>query len=110
MHDFKMGDKLYIVTRHDLSPGQQAVQGMHALREFVATHPEIDQAWYTSSNFIAFLSVDDEEKLETLCDRAWMAKVHFATFRESDLNDSLTAVCLSPNAAKLCKGMKLALK
>jgi len=31
--------KLYLVTRADLSPGQQAVQAAHALREWVEGFP-----------------------------------------------------------------------
>lgn len=109
MIDIKMGDKLYVITRRDLTLGQQAVQGMHAMREFATEHPEIDKAWHSISNFIAFLTVDNEDDLERLCDRTCSAQVEFSTFREPDLNDSLTAVCISPKGVKLCKGLKLAL-
>jgi len=32
--------KLYLITREDLPPGQQAVQAAHALREFGEHHPD----------------------------------------------------------------------
>jgi hypothetical protein len=52
--------KLHLVTRRDLSPGQQAVQAAHALREFIQHHPEVDRDWYERSNTLALLAVEDE--------------------------------------------------
>jgi len=50
-----MTQKLYIVTRSDLSPGAQAVQGMHALVEFVMRNPEKARLWYEGGNTLVFL-------------------------------------------------------
>lgn len=33
-----MTSKLYVITRQDLSPGQQAVQSSHAMTEFIFEH------------------------------------------------------------------------
>lgn len=52
--------KLFLVTRSDLPPGQQAVQAAHALREFVELYPEEDRLWYERSNTLAFIAAPDE--------------------------------------------------
>lgn len=62
--------KLFLVTRQDLEPGQQAVQAAHALREFSAKHPEIDRHWYETSNTLAFLAAKNEEALYRLREKA----------------------------------------
>ena len=58
--------KLFLVTRADLPPGQQAVQAAHALREFVALYPEEELRWYQTSNTLAFLAAENEASLEAL--------------------------------------------
>lgn len=104
-----MAAKLYLVTRSDLPPGQQAVQACHAMRAFVAEHPQLDQLWYTSSNHLAFLSVQDEAGLHDLINRAERRGVRFSLFREPDRDDELTAIALEPAARRLCQGLPLAL-
>lgn len=105
------GDKLYIVTRSDLSPGQQAVQSCHAMRQFTAEHPSIDKEWFDSSNYIALVVVDNERKLYELFDAAMMKDIPCSKFSEPDLNNQVTAIALAPcaGAARLCKKLKLAL-
>ena len=56
-------DKLYVITRKDLTFGQQASQLCHALRQFAHEHPEIDKCWFDNSNYICLLSVDSEDDL-----------------------------------------------
>lgn len=118
MASIKEGDKLYLVTRSDLSPGQRAVQACHALREFVAKHPEIDAEWYRNSNYIALLEVPDEETLLDLMDHAYYNDVRYVWFNEPDLESEFspmgqfTACVFEPNkkAKELCKSLPLALK
>ena len=100
------------MVRADLSPGQQAVQAMHALREFVQIHPEIDGDWYRSSNTLALLSVPSLEDLAALRATAGLRGIPYAEFREPDLRDELTAVALAPGAdtLKLCRSLALALR
>lgn len=104
-----MAEKLYVVTRSDLVPGQQAVQAMHALREFVAEHPETDLAWYKSSNHLALLSVRDERSLAHLVDKASRRGILVSLFREPDRNNELTAIALEPKGRQLCRNLPLAL-
>lgn len=103
-------DRLYLVTRADLVPGQQAVQAAHALREFVEHHPEVDRAWYTKSNTLAFLAVANEAALGVLLEQAERKGIAVAPFREPDRDNELTALALGPAAKKLCSRLPLALK
>lgn len=102
-------DKLYLVTREDLDPGQQAVQAAHSLREFVELHPEIDRAWYKQSNTLAFLVVADEPALGVLLQKAANRNCPVAPFHEPDRNNEMTAIALGPAARNLCSGLRLAL-
>lgn len=102
--------KLYLVTRSDLSGGQQAVQAAHALREFVAQHPEEDARWYRESNTLAFLAAENEASLHSLIERAGRLGVPFAAFCEPDRDGELTAVAFGPSARKLLARVPLALR
>lgn len=106
-----MNDKLYIVVRGDLPAGSQAVQGIHAAKQFSVDYPEIDEDWFVKSNYIAFLSVPDKNKLENLRHKAWRWGISCSGFREPDLNNELTAIALEPGlqSQKLCSKLKLAL-
>jgi hypothetical protein len=105
-------NRLRLVTRADLAPAARAVQAIHALREWVDTHPIADQAWYETSNTIAFLEVDDEPRLRRLLDRARERGIPVAAFTEPDLDDQLTAIVLAPgrDARRLCSSLPLALR
>jgi hypothetical protein len=107
-----MGDKLYIISRRDLSIGQQAVQGQHGLAEFIFEHPEIAKEWHLNSDYLAFLSVENEQELITLMNKALARNIKFSIFRESDLDNQITALVLAPGgkAKKLCFNLSLALK
>lgn len=85
---------------------------MHALREFVQVHPQIDGDWYQSSNTLALLSVPTLEDLSALRTTAGLRGIPYAEFREPDLRDELTAVALAPGAdtSKLCRSLALALR
>ncbi len=101
--------KLYLVTRADLSPGQQAVQAQHALMEFVVRHGPHAMAWYRESNTLAFLAAPDEAALHLLLKRAMRRDIPSAPFREPDRGNELTAVALGPMGASLVSRFPLAL-
>jgi len=105
-------EKLYIVTRPGLPPGPQAVQGMHAARRFAAEHAEVEQAWYASSNTIAFVVVPDEAALQDLIDRAVFDEVCVSFFCEPDLEGALTAAAFEPGVRghRLCGRLDPALR
>jgi peptidyl-tRNA hydrolase len=102
--------KLYLIVRADLSAGQQAVQAAHALRQFAAEHPEVDQEWFLVSNTLAFLEVPDERALGVLLERAATREFPVAAFFEPDRDYELTALAMGPSARKLCSGLVLALQ
>lgn len=111
MATIKKGDKLYVVTRRDISPGYQGVQSQHAIRQFTADHPERDAEWFTGSNFLAWLSVADEVELMRLVVQAQDLGLRWSAWREEDVGGAITAIAIEPHskAAELCKGLSLAL-
>jgi peptidyl-tRNA hydrolase len=105
----KHGDKLFVIVRNDLSAGSQAVQGMHAMRQFIADHPESEKEWFEVSNHIAFLKVDDEVALLKMADRLSRRGMKVSMFREPDLDDSLTAIATDYLSKEYVLHLKLAL-
>lgn len=110
-HIIKEGDKLYLVTRRDIAPGYQAVQSCHAVRQFTADHPEVDVEWFTSSNYMALLSVENETELMRLLVAADDMQLRYSAFREPDVGGRITAIALEPHpkTQELCKLLPLAL-
>jgi peptidyl-tRNA hydrolase len=101
--------KLFLVTRADLSAGQQAVQAAHAMREFAEQHPEADGAWYRESNTLALLVVSDEAALRVLLEKARRRDILTSAFREPDHNNEMTAIALDHGARGLVSKLPLAL-
>lgn len=108
----KMGDKLYLVTRRDLAPGYQAVQSCHAMRQFIADHPEVDAEWFTKSNYLVLLSVENEMELMKLLIVAADLGLRWSAFCEPDIDGAITAIAIEPHpkAAELCKSLPLAFR
>ena len=108
----KEGDKLYVITRQDLTFGQQASQLCHALRQFANDHPEIDKCWFDNSNYICLLAVSSENELHELCRKVEELGLHYSKFHEEDLDNALTAICLEPGkiTKKLVSSLNLAFK
>lgn len=105
-----MADRLYIVVREDLCHAQQAVQGMHAFRLFVAEHEEVERAWYANSNTLSFLSVPGAEALADLLDHAEARGLRASVFHEPDLGDDVaTAAAFEPRAKSLLRDLPRAL-
>ena len=102
--------KLFLITRRDLSPGQQAVQAAHAMREFKQEHPQVEQVWYETSNTLALLEVEDEPALKNLLERARWKGVSASAFYEPDRGNELTAIALGPDGKRLCQALDLALQ
>lgn len=102
--------RLYLVVREDLSPGQQATQAAHALRQFVAEHPAQDKHWFETSNTLVLVAAKNEEHLNKLDRKLRMNGVAVSRFTEPDLAGSLTAIAVSPDGSRILRNLKLALK
>lgn len=104
--------KLYVVTRRDLSPGAQAVQGMHALVEFQFEHSEKAREWHAESNTLGFLSVEDEKELNALAGQLFSLGIAHSMFREPDMGMSLTALAIeaTDQARDALRHLPLAMK
>lgn len=92
-------EKLYVLVREDLSRGQQAVQGMHALADFASQHPEHFHPWNRSGNTLVLLNVADNNHLldcKALFVGSGMACV---MFREPDMGHQGTALAIQPHPA-----------
>lgn len=103
-------EKVYLVVRADLPPGQQAVQAAHALQELNVHHGELVRGWYARSNTLAFLATKDELSLEKLHTKAQEHGFTCVQFREPDRDKELTALALGPEAARMVRHLPLALK
>jgi len=79
--------KMYILTRRDLTPSQQAVQGGHALAEFLLNIP---QDWNNST--LVYLGVNDETHLHRWAHKLDIYDIDFKEWREPDMGNELTAL------------------
>ena len=103
-------DKLYIVTRTDLAPGLAASQLCHALRQFVAEHPDVDRPWYHDSKFLVLLEVPGREQLAKLVYDAARERVPLSLWQEPDMQQEPTALALGPTGRRLVAQLPLALR
>lgn len=102
-------NKLYILVRNDLSPGQKGVQCCHAVAEFMFRHNDrMDvRDWAQHHKTMVVLLVKDYaqiEKWETICSAM---EIPTAVFYESDMNHEPTAMAALPKD-NIFKDLKLA--
>jgi hypothetical protein len=85
---------------------------MHSVVEFIMKHPDKSKIWYENSNSIIFLSVANELELLELINKCKEKEIEYCEFREPDLDNSLTSICIEPSkkTKRLCYNLKLALK
>lgn len=84
-----MNEKLYVITRTDLSKSQQAVQAGHALAEYLLMNEDSNE-W--DNGTLVYLKVKDEEELYSLTRSLERSKISCTVFREPDFGGQLTAV------------------
>ena len=104
--------RLYVVVRNDLSAGLQAAQAVHAVGEFRDIHTNIYDEWFSKSNFIAILQVKDYHALKELMKTLNNKNIRFTSFREPDLGNEITSLCIEPGieSRKVLSSLPLALK
>ena len=95
----QINEKLRVVTRRDLSLPTQAVQSAHAAIDFQHAHPLEASEWQTESNYLALLTVANEEELYKLSEKAAMRGIKHTIFREPDINNEITAIAFEPSDA-----------
>jgi peptidyl-tRNA hydrolase len=107
----KTDEKLVIVVRQDLRPGQQASQIAHTMTEFMVQYPESARSWYAQSNTLVLLAAKDEHELQRISDKAFDLGVQTATFKEPDLGNAITGIALEPSSKnhRICRGLPMAL-
>ena len=103
-------EKLYVVVRSDLSPGQQAIQAGHALAEFLFIYPDLAKNWHDRSNYLAYLAVPDEAALSTLLAQASFFQFRSVAFFEPDLGGSMTALAIEPAGWAIVRRLPLILE
>lgn len=103
--------KLYVVTRADLSPGAIVAQSCHAVSAFAVRFPEEHRAWHAEGQNLVVLAALDEKRLGGKMGR--LEDVHgipCVAFYEPDLEGALTAFSVSDVAAKYLSQLPLALR
>lgn len=98
-HQVSPKEKLRIVTRRDLSIQYAAVQAAHAAIDFQHQFPAEALSWHQYSNYLAFLTVDDEQALIELITKATLRGIKVTIFREPDLDNQITAIALEATEA-----------
>lgn len=97
--------KLYVVVDEALPSGLKMAQGIHAFRAFVDEHTEIEAHWFENSNNIVCLQAPDLPELRLRLLAKGLAVV---SFREPDLDDKLTAICVEPRGRRYLSSLPLA--
>ncbi len=87
-------------------------QAIHAMRQWSEENKELDDLWFQRSNYLAVLSVKDEQELLDLIEKASRKGVKYSIFFEPDLKYEITAIVLQPGkeSKRLCSRIGLALK
>lgn len=98
-------DKIYIVTRRDLTLAQQAVQSAHVVAVYASEYG----GDFRRRTFVV-VTVSDERELKELSAKAKVLDRRCEEFYEPDLNDSLTAICLNEDSRRLCRKLPLAFR
>jgi len=85
-------------------------QALHAFREFISEHKDLELEWYNNSNYIAILSAKNEDELIKLTVVVGKKELKFSIFRELDFNNEITAVVIEPKGRKITSNFPLAMK
>lgn len=89
--------KLVTVTRTDIPEGYQAVQSTHAAIDFVFEHPTRAGPWHRDSNTLVMLTVKNVNGLRHLMRKCDYLRLAYTVFREPDIGNQITAICIEPH-------------
>lgn len=110
-NEFK-NKKLIVITRNDLTPGQQSSQSVHSVTNFIFEHPTIASDWHKTSKYLVLLSVKDEAELLSLVNKLDQKGIVYSKFYEPDFNNELTSITIEPSekSRKATSSLPLLLK
>jgi peptidyl-tRNA hydrolase len=81
--------------------GVACTQAAHAAIDFQHENVAESLEWHKSSNYLAILTVKDEQELIDLMVKVSLRGIKYTIFREPDLENQITAVALeATNASK----------
>jgi len=82
------------------------------MADFATSYPKEFQQWHSTSNYLACLSVKDENSLQALSHKLMCEDIKHITFTEPDLGNQITAIAIEPTdmARRICSSFPLALK
>lgn len=102
--------KLFVITRADLTPAQQAVQAVHAALTFARDWTGTFVTDRLDEAPLVLCAAPDELTLCWLIEEARRTHITLSAFYEPDLDGALTAVCLEPAGRRLAAHYPLALQ
>ena len=105
-------NKFPVIVREDLPIEQQAIQAGHAAIQFQHQHFTTASQWHNTDNRLIYLAVSNEQALLDLQEKAEKLNILYSSFIEPDIDNSLTAIALSPTneTQQLTKHLPLAFK
>ena len=98
-------EKLYVLVRKDLSKSQQAVQGGHAVAEYLL-HGRLS-SW--NNGTLVYLAMHDEDDLKSWGEVFDIMGAWWVPYREPDRNNELTAIAalLDEDEQKVVSDLRL---
>lgn len=101
-----------VITRRDLPPVVQSVQSGHAAIKYTFELPNHAKHWHENSQYLIYLSVENEQELEDITEKLYQENILFAEFYEPDLDHELTSIAFMSNrkTKKVTSGMPLMFK
>ena len=96
----------------DIHPGSQMAQSAHAMSKFAVEHPTKFKDWYENSQYVACLSIEDEESLLALAEKLRDRGIAVSVFLEPDYNHKATSIAIEAcdQARRLTSNLRLAQK
>lgn len=92
-----MKNKLYVLIDKNLDPIYGAVQGGHAVAQWILDYWQLnkegDPEWDWHNDYLIYLSVDIDEWYDRI-KRFDPCKFQWSEFREPDLNNKMTAIAI----------------